>query len=104
MWGLFTAALARGQSSTKVSIVNTSSNFMLTALLGFAIFSEALPAMWWLGAAFLVAGNVVIGRREENAEAPRGSAVGSAAISDGIDIGEGQTLLNGDEPRNSDEL
>ncbi|KAI9803351.1 MAG: hypothetical protein M1833_000868 [Piccolia ochrophora] len=65
MWGLFTTALARGTSTTQVSIINTSANFMLTALLGFMIFSEALPPLFWLGAAFLVAGNVIIGRRDE---------------------------------------
>ncbi|TAQ87541.1 hypothetical protein B7494_g4120 [Chlorociboria aeruginascens] len=65
MWTLFTKALARGTSTTQVSIINTSSNFMLTALLGFIIFSESLPPLWWLGAAMLVAGNVIIGRREE---------------------------------------
>jgi hypothetical protein len=65
MWALFTKALARGTSTTQVSIINTSSNFMITAILGFLIFAESLPPLWWLGAAFLVAGNVVIGRREE---------------------------------------
>ena len=65
MWTLFTKALARGTSTTQVSIINTSSNFMLTAVLGFLIFSETLPPLWFLGAALLVAGNVIIGRREE---------------------------------------
>jgi hypothetical protein len=65
MWTLFTKALARGTSTTQVSIINTSANFMITAFLGFIIFSESLPPLWWLGAALLVAGNVIIGRREE---------------------------------------
>jgi hypothetical protein len=65
MWALFTKALARGTSTTQVSILNTSSNFMVTAMLGFLIFSESLPPLWFLGAAMLVAGNVIIGRREE---------------------------------------
>lgn len=65
MWTLFTKALARGTSTTQVSIINTSANFMITAVLGFFIFSESLPPLWWLGAALLVAGNVIIGRREE---------------------------------------
>ncbi|CAG8949205.1 hypothetical protein HYFRA_00004828 [Hymenoscyphus fraxineus] len=65
MWTLFTKALARGTSTTQVSILNTSSNFMITAILGFLIFSESLPPLWFLGAALLVAGNVIIGRREE---------------------------------------
>lgn len=65
MWTLFTKALARGTSTTQVSILNTSSNFMITALLGAMIFSESLPPLWFVGAALLVAGNVIIGRREE---------------------------------------
>lgn len=65
MWTLFTAALARGTSTTQVSIINTSTNFVLTALLGLLIFSEALPPLWWAGAALLVAGNVVVGRQDE---------------------------------------
>ncbi|KAK4126001.1 hypothetical protein N657DRAFT_632166 [Parathielavia appendiculata] len=65
MWTLFTTALARGNSTTQVSIMNTSANFVITALLGYAIFSEALPPLWWLGAAMLVAGNVIIGRKDE---------------------------------------
>ena len=42
---------------------------MVTAVLGALIFSEALPGLWWLGAAFLVAGSVIIGRREETNKA-----------------------------------
>ncbi|KAK1845945.1 transcription initiation factor iia small subunit [Colletotrichum chrysophilum] len=67
MWTLFTKALAKGSSTTQVSIMNTSSNFVITALLGLAIFSESLPPLWWLGAALLVAGNVIIGRKDETA-------------------------------------
>ncbi|KZF19377.1 hypothetical protein L228DRAFT_285804 [Xylona heveae TC161] len=65
MWALFTAALTRGTSTTQVSIINTSANFMITAMLGLLIFSESLPPLWWVGAALLVAGNVIIGGREE---------------------------------------
>ncbi|OHF02165.1 hypothetical protein CORC01_02445 [Colletotrichum orchidophilum] len=68
MWTLFTKALAKGQSTTQVSIMNTSSNFVITAILGFAIFSESLPPLWWVGAAMLVAGNVIIGRKDEEAD------------------------------------
>lgn len=45
--------------------MNTSSNFFITALLGLVIFSESLPPMWWVGATFLVAGNVIIGSKDE---------------------------------------
>lgn len=72
MWALFTAALTRGSSTTRVSIVNVSSNFFITAVLGAMIFGEKLPLGWWLGAGLLAAGNVVIGRREES-EKPSGT-------------------------------
>ena len=78
MWSLFTTALARGTSTTQVSIMNTSTNFMLTALLGLFIFSESLPLLWWLGASLLVAGNVIIGRKDETAD-----GAGAAAAEDG---------------------
>lgn len=72
MWALFTKALARGTSTTQVSILNTSSNFMITAILGWMIFSESLPPLWFVGAALLVAGNVIIGRREDGEEKQKG--------------------------------
>ena len=45
---------------------------MVTAILGWLVFGEKLPALWWLGASLLAAGNVVIGRREEG-EKPGGT-------------------------------
>ena len=68
MWAVFTAALTRASSTTRVSLVNTSANFMLTAMAGWAIFGENLNGLWWVGAAVLVVGNVVIGRRDEESE------------------------------------
>jgi hypothetical protein len=77
MWTLFTQALARGTSTTQVSIMNTSTNFMITAMLGALIFSEVLPPLWWAGAALLVAGNVIVGRKDETKDA------GAAAAGEG---------------------
>ncbi len=88
MWALFTTALARGTSTTQVSIINTSANFMITAVMGWLIFTEALPPLWWLGAALLVAGSVIIGRRDE--EEKSRSAVPLAR-------GEDSREANGDE-------
>ena len=59
-------------------------------MLGALIFSEVLPKLWWLGAAFLVAGSVIIGRREEGKEvgsvgtAGEEPAVGTGALSTGV--------------------
>lgn len=78
MWSLFTTALARGTSTTQVSIMNTSTNFIVTAILGFIIFSESLPPMWWGGAVLLIAGSVITGRKDEDA-----AAAAAAAASEG---------------------
>lgn len=86
MWALFTKALARGTSTTQVSILNTSSNFMITAILGFLIFSESLPPLWFLGAALLVAGNVIIGRRDEG----ESKVAGVVDVHERAENGEGQ--------------
>ncbi|KAF1927906.1 uncharacterized protein M421DRAFT_421105 [Didymella exigua CBS 183.55] len=65
MWGLFTRALTLASSTVRVSVINTSANFMITAVMSALIFSESLPGLWWLGAAMLVAGSVIVGMREE---------------------------------------
>ncbi|RFU31147.1 hypothetical protein B7463_g5155, partial [Scytalidium lignicola] len=97
MWALFTKALARGTSTTQVSIINTSSNFMITAILGFIIFSESLPPLWWLGAAMLVAGNVIIGRREEPVDGSKDvSGQGAAEGGEGT-FREEEVVLLADE-------
>jgi hypothetical protein len=111
MWGLFTRALTLASSTVRVSVINTSANFMLTAMLGFFIFSESLPGeqlphdpkprhhlltfslgLWWLGASLLVAGSVIIGRREEGKESgDAGTAGAEPAV-----VAGGQTYS--DEP------
>ncbi|KUI54898.1 Transmembrane protein 42 [Cytospora mali] len=83
MWALFTQALAKGSSTTQVSIMNTSSNFFITAIMGLIIFSESLPPLWWVGAAFLVVGNVIIGKQDDDGKAEGGG--GDAASSAGQD-------------------
>ncbi|KAF2396692.1 hypothetical protein EJ06DRAFT_483172 [Trichodelitschia bisporula] len=63
MWGLFTRALSLAPSAVHANVVNTSSNFIIAALLGVAVFGERLPPQWWLGAALLITGSVIIGRQ-----------------------------------------
>ena len=93
MWGLFTRALTLATSTVRVSVINTSANFILTAVLGAVIFRESLPGkvnngrksshtkcitgLWWLGASLLVAGSVIIGRREEGKDVGAAGAAGS---------------------------
>ncbi|KAF2103150.1 hypothetical protein NA57DRAFT_72132 [Rhizodiscina lignyota] len=68
MWALFTRALTLAPSAIRVNVLNTASNFLITAVVGLLVFSEALPALWFLGAAMLVAGSVIIGAREEKGQ------------------------------------
>ena len=104
MWTLFTAALARGNSTTQVSIMNTSSNFVITAILGFAIFSESLPPLWWAGASLLVAGNVIIGRKDEG-EKSDGTAAAEAAVGDGdpARVSQRPETVSGDDGSDGDD-
>jgi drug/metabolite transporter (DMT)-like permease len=88
MWSLFTTALARGTSTTQVSIMNTSTNFILTALMGLFIFGEDLPPMWWVGATLLVAGNVIVGRKDESADEAPAEAGYSRAPGDEGEVDE----------------
>ncbi|SPN99575.1 uncharacterized protein DNG_02427 [Cephalotrichum gorgonifer] len=76
MWSLYTSALKKGSSTTQVAIMNTSMNFMVTAVLGALVFSEALPPLWWAGAALLVAGNVILGREAASSAADEGEMEG----------------------------
>jgi hypothetical protein len=80
MWGLFTRALTLASSTVRVSVINTSANFMITAILSALIFSESLPGLWWLGAAMLVAGSVIIGMREEGEKKEVVTGTGEAPL------------------------
>ena len=54
MWGLFTRALTLATSTVRVSVINTSANFFLTALLGLVIFSETLPGACRMSARLMI--------------------------------------------------
>ncbi|KAF4956638.1 hypothetical protein FSARC_11516 [Fusarium sarcochroum] len=97
MWTLFTQALARGTSTTQVSIMNTSANFMVTAVLGALIFSEVLPPLWWAGAALLVVGNVIVGKKDESKDA------GAAAAAEGPSYVPVPTEEEGAQRKDDDE-
>jgi len=97
MWTLFTQALAKGNSTTQVSIMNTSTNFMITALLGFIIFSESLPPLWWLGASMLVAGNVIIGRKDAGGDTEQEHDASEEADDDGAVVSRYRDDVDADE-------
>jgi drug/metabolite transporter (DMT)-like permease len=58
--------LTAAPSTTKVSITNTSANFLITALLGMIVFREKVGGLWWLGAAMMGGGCILVGMREEH--------------------------------------
>ena len=76
---------------------------MITAVLGFIIFSESLPPLWWLGAAMLVAGNVIIGRREEKESAKDGEQH-VAVDGDTVYTDEAEVLLNSESVELAEDL
>ena len=111
MWALFTRALTAHPSATKVSLINTSANFLVTAVLGTLIFTESLPPGWFGGAALLVLGTLIIGRDrggepiaiagdeeegESGAATPR-VGMGFEKDEDGDEVTELAPLLAGDE-------
>lgn len=107
MWTLFTQALARGHSTTQVSIMNTSSNFFITALLGMMIFSESLPPLWWAGAALLVAGNVIIGSKDESDKSAGAEGVtvpppGQDGLGSYVDVPQAEGVVDADELKDGD--
>ncbi|MCJ1394409.1 hypothetical protein MMC18_007287 [Xylographa bjoerkii] len=107
MWVLFTRALTLHTSTTKVSILNTSSNFLFTAILGLLIFSESLPPLWFAGAFLLVFGNVVIGRRDGGEGKPAEADTGEGAeeelgLMQDVDAGVGREEADGGGPVHTD--
>jgi hypothetical protein len=104
MWGLFTRALTLGSSTVRVSIINTSANFMVTAVLGALIFSEKLPGVWWLGAAMLVAGSVIIGMRDETEKSAVAASTGEAPLLDRDGGANDESFRDEDEGRDRMEL
>ncbi|KAF1846677.1 uncharacterized protein K460DRAFT_282234 [Cucurbitaria berberidis CBS 394.84] len=100
MWGLFTRALTLASSTVRVSIINTSANFIVTAVLSFIIFSESLPGLWWLGASLLVAGSVIIGMREETEKSSVVATTGEAPLLDRDgDANDGEGFRDEEEER-----
>ena len=93
MWILFTRALTAASSTTRVSVLNTSANFLVTAVYGLVVFGERFGVEWVLGAALLVTGCVIIGRREggevEKGEGEIGEVAGR----------EGAIRLSGEQRR-----
>ncbi|CAG8481479.1 1770_t:CDS:2 [Paraglomus brasilianum] len=64
MWTFYTKALNKS-SSIKVTVVNSATNFCMTAILGHLLFNEALYLQWWFGATLIITGTVIISRKNK---------------------------------------
>ncbi|KAJ3036753.1 hypothetical protein HDV00_002415 [Rhizophlyctis rosea] len=76
MWLTFSKALAATPSTVEVTVLNTATNIALTGVLGKLVFGEVLGVRWWIGAACIVAGSVVLTeaqRKREKVTDPGGS-------------------------------
>ena len=89
---------------------------MVTAFSGWMVFGEKLPGLWWVGAAGLVVGNVVIGRRDEEGDNSLGKESGVPAEGErdrrggyrdqpegsSTEISDGVELLGGESRKNEE--
>ncbi|KAK2766772.1 hypothetical protein FQN54_006086 [Arachnomyces sp. PD_36] len=94
MWALFTRALTAANSTTRVSVMNTSANFLVTAVLGMVVFEEKVGGLWWLGAAGMGVGCIIVGMRDEGGKDGKGGEEGRDGGDDGQE--EGVVLLGGE--------
>jgi hypothetical protein len=100
MWALFTRALTAGPSTTKVSITNTSANFLMTAFLGMLVFGEPVRGLWWLGAAMMAAGCILVGVRDEKEKEKEKTGVageqsGNGSEGDAFDLAGNEVMADG---------
>ncbi|ESO93130.1 hypothetical protein LOTGIDRAFT_232853 [Lottia gigantea] len=59
MWTFFTKSL-QYLSSIQATITNTSTNFLVSAIIGKILFKELLPILWWIGSVFILLGLLLI--------------------------------------------
>ncbi|BBN06781.1 hypothetical protein MPTK1_3g23850 [Marchantia polymorpha subsp. ruderalis] len=70
MWSLYVRSLT-ALSSLQATVVNFGSNFLLSGLAGFLIFSEPAHFEWFAGAGFILAGIWVISNAGEELQAKK---------------------------------
>ncbi|XP_033754097.1 transmembrane protein 42-like isoform X2 [Pecten maximus] len=62
MWTCFTKSLQLCTSSLEATVINTATNFVVSALIGWMFFQEYLSLKWWLGSILILLGLVLIHR------------------------------------------
>jgi len=57
----FSKALQDSETTLQASVVNTASNFIFTAFIGFLAFKEQLSLFWWCGTSCIIIGIYLLG-------------------------------------------
>mmetsp|Transcript_19385 Transcript_19385/g.33337 ORF Transcript_19385/g.33337 Transcript_19385/m.33337 type:complete len:81 (-) Transcript_19385:240-482(-) len=79
MWRFFVLSMKQ-TNSVNASIINTSCQFIFTALFSFVLFGETLNARWWLGLTCLLVGLILILRGTETKQEKTKNAKSSKKI------------------------
>jgi len=56
----FNKALQASRTTLEASIINTASNFVFTALIGYLAFNEELSVFWWSGTSLIIIGTYLV--------------------------------------------
>jgi len=56
----FNKALQASKTTLEASIINTASNFVFTALIGYLAFNEELSVFWWSGTSLIIIGTYLV--------------------------------------------
>jgi drug/metabolite transporter (DMT)-like permease len=59
VWRYFIKGLHQS-SSTKATVVSAAINYCTSALLGFLVFSEKTPVLWWFGTILVISGLLLV--------------------------------------------
>ncbi|XP_021339923.1 transmembrane protein 42-like isoform X2 [Mizuhopecten yessoensis] len=62
MWTCFTKSLQLCPSSLEATVINTATNFIVSALIGWMFFHEILSLKWWIGSLLILSGLMLIHR------------------------------------------
>lgn len=68
MWRCYSKALSLSATSIQPTIVTKTSNFLLSALVGFVFFFEPINSVWLIGLLFILVGVYLISTKNELAD------------------------------------
>ncbi|KAL1505869.1 hypothetical protein ABEB36_005327 [Hypothenemus hampei] len=66
VWTMFVKALHQSSSSLVATVISSTSNYVLTAFIGFVLLGEVTSFFWWFGMLFIIAGLVLIVQEDKS--------------------------------------